>query len=311
MDDRRAAPSHHRLWEPGTSDAHSRTAICVAGELRSAPATTEGFIAAVLQPLAPASLFMHVSAEWNAARGAQGARTTSKALHDLVRKLKPVSLQLMDDDRIPMNRTATTTSRRYSSSSDSPPGCAFADWPLGSCPTLLMRWAGCAMDIERHEQERKLRYSFVVRTRPDLRWECRLPALPQWAGLSNGQPAAVLFRDLFGLYERDVGIKALRLRERVALRSKPCREPYPLDQAPELNVCLPAVLHEAHAHVCSLKGYGPFGTVERSAAAVLEAPESECRVCEPSKRLRLTNATVDDREARATPREPIRLGGRP
>jgi hypothetical protein len=98
--------------------------------------------------------------------------TSQYELDMVVRALDPVGLALQDDAEV---------LRSWKLPYDAP---SMRVCPKSSCPTLLLRMAGCASDILRLEAEPgRRRFRWVVRSRPDLLWTCRLPDVSQWPSL--------------------------------------------------------------------------------------------------------------------------------
>lgn len=223
-----------REWRPANGPVHTdATAVCVSGQIRTLPWMMDNFETAVLTPLTCGpgcrpGVFIHASAEWVMKDSSVPAhlRTTWEMLDGMVRRLRPVGVSIQTDSQILLNGHT---------------GASETECFRSSCPSLMLRFAGCAHDIERHEmQYRRTPYRWIVRTRPDLLWHCSLPppaiAVPlQKAG---SQQAVIFLNDLFGMYTRAVGMRVLRLYER-AISSNEC-----------LSVKLKAELH--CCQVCNL-----------------------------------------------------------
>ena len=121
------------------------------------------------------------------------------------------------------------------------------EMPVGcrgsTCLPLLLRYAGCADDIERFESEQSHRFQLVVRARPGLLWHCRLPEAPPMVDRGG----TFTYRDWFAVFSRDVALNALRLQERIA--QQPCQTRSPVH---EQLICMDSVLAERKANWCEL-----------------------------------------------------------
>ena len=159
-----------RAWVPqnGPTDA-SATAICIAGgQLRTLPWIIDIFESSVLQPLQPAGVFIHASTEWSTrdtrVDDAKLFHTDlESAIIDVVTfRLRPVGLELLDDVQV------SNSSHPYQHLSKTMALAVGPQCHLSNCPTLFMRFAGCARDILRHEREfRHASYTWILQTRAD------------------------------------------------------------------------------------------------------------------------------------------------
>ena len=199
----RPAPRSFRLWKPSEAPAKSSVAVCMAGQLRTLhlPAVVDNFERHVVRPLRPA-LFLHVSRERRIFKGIRSSRgtagpTSGAEFEWILTQLRPVGVRLMDDADLLRSHNLT---RRGGDAT----GHVACQW--SSCVPLLLRFAGCAEDIERFEVESGSQLPWILRTRPDLMWSCELPALATWP---VGRQVAWLHRDFLGLYSRDVGLRVL------------------------------------------------------------------------------------------------------
>ena len=226
----------------------------------------------VVRPLQPA-LFLHVSRErsnhFQEARNRGKVGLTSSAEFEaILTQLRPVGVRLVDDKVLLRSHNLTRrgdTARRVE-----------CEW--SSCVPLLLRFAGCADDIERFEVERRRQLPWILRTRPDLMWSCELPAFATWP---MGREVAWIHRDFMGLYSRGVGMRVLRLVDRIAAGDD-CSSS---GHGTEPNLCLGAVMDESRAAWCELDA--PV-YIQRSATRAQRPtwiPESEpdycpCTMCE-------------------------------
>jgi len=160
------------------SSPHAATAsvaLCLAGQLRTLSYSwmQAKWEANVLAPIRPAT-FMHVSAEFYTTHG----RTSSDEMAGILRLFKPVSLKLQDDDEViarPGGVPKPSDARLLRHSKDEAvSGCS-------TCEPLLLRWRGCYEDLLRFEEERDSRpFQWVIRSRPDLSFECSFPDASRW-----------------------------------------------------------------------------------------------------------------------------------
>lgn len=239
LDAGRDAPKAFSLWKPSEAPAHASVAVCMAGQLRSLhqPKVLDNFRRHIVMRLRPV-LFLHASRERSSHSMAahdrsKVGRTTSEEFEWILTRLRPVGVRLMDDSVL---LRAHNLTRRGDGVK-----CYYS-----SCPTLLLRFAGCAEDIERYETESRRQLPWILRTRPDLMWSCALPPLATWP---MGRQVAWIYRDFIALYSRGVGLRALRLLDRIAVGDN-CSSSRGGGSEP--NMCLGAVLDEARAAWCEL-----------------------------------------------------------
>ncbi|EOD39279.1 hypothetical protein EMIHUDRAFT_122071 [Emiliania huxleyi CCMP1516] len=165
-----------RLWLPHNAPPSAPAAVCLAGQLRvlSNAWLQDNLLDAVLRPLR-AALFMHVSRQSRSC-GTRGMRwtrvlvdcaspaalTSRAALDAIVHRIAPASMSLLDDELL---------LRQHKLSVASAPGVfrrTAVGCPYSTCAPLLLRYAGCASDVERFEAERGQQFRWIVRARPDL-----------------------------------------------------------------------------------------------------------------------------------------------
>ena len=189
--------------------------MALAGEIRTLPYAVPNFKAAVLTPLA-ADLFMDVShsrwkgtAEvWLDAHGLKRKRGLKRRADEwpsILDALRPLHVHVSDGE----------------------PG------NVSTYYGLFTRWARLHAAIVAHERRLLQQYDWVVRTRPDLLYTCRLsPSL-----LQHSSAHALLKWDLVSLLPRDAAAILLTIGSRhVNCR---CRG--------LVDVCIPSVLY-AHSY---------------------------------------------------------------
>ena len=259
------APASLHRWRPDAAPAGATIALCYTGQLRTLAYSwmLENVAAALLRPLQPA-VFLRVSRQTNtvsmharrrcaAAAGGSNAEslrereracaepgyTSQRELDAVLRALNPVGVALQDD---------TEVLRSFGLQKSAAPraGCGGS-----SCGTLLLRMAGCASDVLALEAEPgRARFRWVIRSRPDLLWACRLPDASQWPVLWPMGRSSMMFRDFLAAYTRDVAMDGLRLARRVA------RGPGTCDKLRvEHTMCLDATLREGNATWCDLPSF--------------------------------------------------------
>ena len=215
-------------------------AVCIAGQLRTfvLPWVLDHWQAAVFTPLA-ADLFLQVSPE-----GGGVVYETLTAPRDvrLVRQqLRPVRFQLLTDaDVLASINMSVNTSRRVHFSRKLLHG--------GIVGTLTLRWERCLSDIEEVEAVRALRYTWIVRARPDMVFRCALPPLALWPTLHAGRPTTLLMADYLLAAPRPLAAPLLRVRARLANSSAaPCGM-----SILEHTECADSMLHELGANACEM-----------------------------------------------------------
>jgi len=248
-----AAPASQSVWRPDHRPP-APVALCIVGQLRTLSYSwvQERFEHAVLRPLEWPTIFMHVSREGGcqsrSGRSCAASLTTQVDLDTILQRLPLVSLTLLDDVEI-LRRHRLMNAHNPSSGAWICPG--------GSCLPMLLRMSGCADDVERFEAARSHRFSYVMRTRPDLYWRCSLPALSTLhmalhvpASATKPAPgAAMLHRDWFSLSTRNVGLAMLRLTLTIsAADRRGCRA----RGLHEHHACMDATLAAANASWCDL-----------------------------------------------------------
>ena len=314
------APSHLHLWMPQNAPKSPPAALCLAGQLRVLSYTwmQDNLREAVITPLR-AAVFMHVSRQSRACgkRGqswlsgkyipcSSGAGLLSRAdLDILIERLTPTSLALLDDSVL-LKKREFRASLEPGVHKEMPVGCRGS-----TCLPLLLRYAGCADDIERFESEQSHRFQLVVRARPDLLWHCRLPEAPPLVDRGG----TFTYRDWFSVFSRDVALNALRLQERIA-QPQPCQTRSPVH---EQLICMDSVLAERKANWCELGRWHshngqhlrPTKSDEQSADAPVEIqretlsglpkgggravpPQKTCRLCRPESPATDSKPTTDD-----------------
>ncbi|EOD04821.1 hypothetical protein EMIHUDRAFT_107504 [Emiliania huxleyi CCMP1516] len=238
-----------RLWLPHNAPPSAPAAVCLAGQLRvlSNAWLQDNLLDAVLRPLR-AALFMHVSRQSRSC-GTRGMRwtrvlvdcaspaalTSRAALDAIVHRIAPASMSLLDDELL---------LRQHKLSVASAPGVfrrTAVGCPYSTCAPLLLRYAGCASDVERFEAERGQQFRWIVRARPDLLWHCRLPDITA-ARWPPARALAYTYRDWVAVFSRGVASTALRLDSRLA-QPQPCRSRGSHEQL----LCLDSLLEAANA----------------------------------------------------------------
>mmetsp|Transcript_10434 Transcript_10434/g.34611 ORF Transcript_10434/g.34611 Transcript_10434/m.34611 type:complete len:383 (+) Transcript_10434:200-1348(+) len=254
MPDPVPAPSSMRLWLPHNAPPSAPAAVCLAGQLRvlSNAWLQDNLLDAVLRPLR-AALFMHVSRQSRSC-GTRGMRwtrvlvdcaspaalTSRAALDAIVHRIAPASMSLLDDELL---------LRQHKLSVASAPGVfrrTAVGCPYSTCAPLLLRYAGCASDVERFEAERGQQFRWIVRARPDLLWHCRLPDITA-ARWPPARALAYTYRDWMAVFSRGVASTALRLDSRLA-QPQPCRSRGSHEQL----LCLDSLLEAANASWCEM-----------------------------------------------------------
>ena len=252
------AASSLRMWLPDNAPPSAPAALCLAGQIRVLTYSwvQDNLLNAVIRPLRSA-VFMHVSRQSRACgkrgpaahRGvvidcaSTAALTSRVALDTIINRLAPTSLSLQDD---------AVLLQRHNLSGGLAPGVV-KDMPVGcmgsTCAPLLLRYAGCASDIERFEAERSHRFGWVVRARPDLLWHCRLPELTAavWPPQRSRTAFTYTYRDWLAVFSRQVATPALRLHTRLA-QSQSCGSRGSHEQL----LCLDALLETVNASWCEL-----------------------------------------------------------
>ena len=168
---------------------HSRVAICMTGALRSftEQPVYSSIAANLLHPLRCADLFAVISlldsgvlTNVKAANGSWVQRqgrmhTTAEAAHAALAALRPRVVAIWADsvDRAMSNATCDVrlTPRGF-----------LADQGTSAALSQAASWAQCHRAIEMVEATRGVKYTHVIRTRPDLRWEAPHPTVCQLEG---------------------------------------------------------------------------------------------------------------------------------
>lgn len=211
-------------WHPAHVPEGSDVVLCMAGQVRSLiyDWMLDHWRVTVLEPLR-ATIVMHVSTEWHFQSRAVEPVTMRQLIH-VIRKLRPLSVNVVDDEKLglPTNLDFALPGSRLSA-----------------------RWAGCAADIERAETELARSFKWVLRTRPDVMWLCRLPQATYWP--SRQKRLALMFEDYSVLLTRDIALAVLRLQSRYRAHEQgnPCGI-----AVRQHTKCLDSLLSELNATAC-------------------------------------------------------------
>lgn len=219
-------------WKPGNAPSGAQAALCLAGELRTLatyPWLQDHWRAAVLRPLHNPAVFMHVSTQctMNCCKSPLGAgqcigKTSELELAALIAAFQPVGLRV------------TASESRHDARDDQE-----------------MRHVACAAGIERLEAERAMPFKWVLRSRPDLIFECLLPDLSLWPRLGGTQQVA-LFREDYIVIASGGLTKTLLGEQSVLRKHGTCTPP----QLRHHYRCSDAILHEVGAQGCEFVSPG-------------------------------------------------------
>ena len=172
-----------------------KVAVVMAGEVRTLPFAASNLEASLLRPL-QADLYMDVSLG-----GRKGPVISAQLWLSTIRLLRPTHLWVGPGE--PANAS--------------------------TYHGLFTRWRRLLDAVESHEREQQMRYTWVLRTRPDLLYTCRMT--PQL--LANNRGRALLKWDLFAAFPRDTAAVALAIGSQTRC---PCQHAI-------VDLCIPGLLH--------------------------------------------------------------------
>ena len=164
-----------------------RIAIALAGQIRtlSEQDVLDNLREVVVEPLR-ATVFLHVSAEstytWQANNWVNYVGKRAENVQAIREALRPVYMNVTDDVDISEVRFELPQAR------------------------LMKRWFILMTEILKHERDVGLEFDWVIRTRPDLAYNCRLLEFLPFAHneVNHASQAAYLFWDFIAIIPRPV-----------------------------------------------------------------------------------------------------------